>query len=243
MVPSKGYTLLFVASSVATLGEAQAMTPYPKAMIHDIHTHHHPSTPGTAIIQLTPETFSPRPNNFYSVGLHPWDIQDNWRTQMAKLLIMALHPQVLMIGEAGLDKKNGASSIELQMEVFREHIRLSEITSKPLIIHCVKAFDELLTLRRESKATQPWLIHGFRGGIEQWQQLTRSGLLVSIGCHYNADLVKRIPLDQILIESDDNTLLESTYSSISHDLGISIEELEQYVANNAYRLLTCQATR
>ena len=210
-------------------------------MIHDIHTHHHPATPGTAIVQLTPDAFSPQPEHFYSVGLHPWAIGDDWRTQMAQLLVMALHTHVLMIGETGLDKKNSPASMETQLEVFREHIRLSELIRKPLIVHCVKAFDELLAIRKETKATLPWIVHGFRGGVEQWKQLSRAGLHVSLGKHYDTELIKQLPLHQLLLESDDTTELDTVYDRASHDTGISIPELHAHVGNNFLRLLRHEA--
>lgn len=210
-------------------------------MIYDIHTHHHPAVPGTAVVQLTPDAFSPLPEHFYSVGLHPWDISNDWRTQMAKLLVMALHTHVLMIGETGLDKKNSPASMETQLEVFREHIRLSELIRKPLIIHCVKAFDELLATRKETKATLPWIVHGFRGGVEQWQQLSRAGLHVSLGKHYDTELIKQLPLHQLLLESDDTTELDTVYDRASHDTGISIPELRAHVGNNLLRLLRHEA--
>lgn len=206
-------------------------------MIHDIHTHHHPTTPGTAIVQLTPDAFSPQPEHFYSVGLHPWTIGDDWRTQMAGLLVMALHTHVLMIGEAGLDKKNGSAPMETQMEVFREHVRLSELIRKPLIVHCVKAFDELLAIRKETKATLPWVIHGFRGGVEQWRQLSRAGMHVSLGKHYDEELIKQLPPELLLLESDDTTELDTVYSRASHDTGIPIPELSTHVGNNLLQLL------
>lgn len=210
-------------------------------MIYDIHTHHHPAAPGTAVVQLTPDAFSSLPEHFYSVGLHPWHISNDWRTQMAKLLVMALHTHVLMIGETGLDKKNSPASMETQLEVFREHIRLSELIRKPLIIHCVKAFDELLAIRKETKATLPWIVHGFRGGVEQWQQLSRAGLHVSLGKHYDTELIKQLPLHQLLLESDDTTELDTVYDRASHDTGISIPELRAHVGNNLLRLLRHEA--
>ena len=206
-------------------------------MICDLHTHHHPATPGTAIVQLTPDAFSPLPGHLYSVGLHPWDIRDDWRTQMAKLLVMALHPQVVMIGEAGLDKINGNAPMEVQTAVFREHIRLSELLRKPLIIHCVKAIDELIAIRKELKPTLPWVIHGYRGGIEQWQQLTRAGLHVSIGKHYDTALIGQLTPHHLLLESDDTTELDTVYDLASHDTGISNSTLQQYVDANIRHLL------
>lgn len=207
-------------------------------MIRDLHTHHHPAALGEAIVQLTPDAFTPQQGHFYSIGLHPWDIHDDWRTQMAKLLIMALHPQVTMIGETGLDKKNGSAPLELQMEVFREHIHLSELIHKPLIIHCVKAIDELLAIRKEMKATQPWVLHGFRGGVEQWKQLTRLGLYTSIGQRYDEALIKTIPLTHLLLESDDTGDIDAVYQHVSHDTGIDCATLTQHAATNIYNLLT-----
>lgn len=207
-------------------------------MIYDIHTHHHPITPGTAIVQLTPDAFSLQPGHFYSVGLHPWDIGDDWRIQMGKLLVMALQTHVLMIGEAGLDKKHGCVPLDMQMEVFREHVFLSELIRKPLIVHCVKAFDELLAIRKETKATMPWIIHGFRGGVEQWQQLVRSGIHISIGRHYNASLVCQLPQQHLLLESDDSTEVELVYDLVSNDTEIDRSALSRLVADNIYSLFT-----
>ena len=205
--------------------------------IYDIHTHHHPDEPGTAIVQLMPDSFTPHPNHYYSVGLHPWYITDDWRIQMSKLYIMAQHQQVVMIGEAGIDKKNSPASLELQIEVFREHVQLSQLLHKPLIIHCVKAFDELFAIRRESKATLPWILHGFRGGIEQWQQLSRAGIFVSIGQYYNTDLIHQIPLSALLLESDDYHSISTVYERVSKDIGTDTEDIYHQVKNNIYHLL------
>lgn len=207
------------------------------AMIYDVHTHSHPDCPGEAIVQLTPDAFCPQPRHFYAVGLHPWYIGADWRSQMARLLVMALHPQVAMIGEAGIDKKNGVPSLDLQLEVFREHVLLSELVRKPLIIHCVKGIDEVLAVRREMKATQPWMIHGFRGGVEQWRQIARLGLRVSVGARSDVALLKVLPLNQLFVESDDSGDVESVYELISGVKQVEIAELKACVASNIYNLL------
>lgn len=207
-------------------------------MICDIHTHHHPVAPGKAIVQFTPDTFYPQTGHLYSVGLHPWDIRDDWPTEMAKLLIMALHPQVVMIGETGIDKKNGAASVESQLQVFREHVRLSELVRKPLIIHCVKGIDEVLAVRKELKASLPWVIHGFRGGIEQWRQLSHLGLYVSIGHRHDQALSKELPLSQLFIESDELSSPDIAYDLVSAIRHIERSELSRQVSANIYSLLT-----
>ena len=207
-------------------------------MIYDIHTHHYPKVSGEAIVQLALEDFNFQQGHFYSVGLHPWDIGNDWRTQMAGLLVKALHPQVVMIGEAGIDKKNGDAPIEVQVEVFREHVRLSELVRKPLIVHCVKGIDEVLLVRKEMRATLPWIIHGFRGGIEQWRQLSRAGLYVSIGGRYDKELVRELPLSQLLIESDELSDSALVYDLVSETKQMGSDELSLHVAANIYGLLT-----
>lgn len=205
--------------------------------ISDIHTHQHPSVAGTAIVQLTPDTFAPRPGHYYSVGIHPWEITGDWHVQAAKLAVMALHPQVVMIGETGMDKRNTPIPLELQQEVFVSHVRLSELLRKPLIVHCVKAVDELLALRTATKATLPWVLHGFRGGVEQWRQLSRAGIAVSLGMHYDANLLRELfPLD-LLLESDDNHDINAVYAKAGADAAINGQALRQCVSVNIERLL------
>ena len=205
--------------------------------ICDLHTHHHPVEPGSAIVQLSLTDFIPLPGHYYSVGLHPWYIADDWRVQMAKLAVLALHPQVVMIGEAGMDKKNGSAPLEVQMEVFRLHVALSEMLHKPLIVHCVKAMDELLAIRKEMRTTQPWVLHGFRGGVEQWHQLSRAGVLVSLGRYYDADLVKQLPLSQLLLESDDRYTIDAVYWQVASDVNVNISELRTHVCCHIRNLL------
>ena len=205
--------------------------------ICDLHTHHHPTEPGSAIVQLSLTDTIPLPGHYYSVGLHPWYIADDWRVQMAKLAVLSLHPQVLMIGEAGMDKKNGSAPLEVQMDIFCLHVALSEMLCKPLIVHCVKAIDELIAIRKETNATQPWVLHGFRGGVEQWKQLSRAGILVSLGAHYNADLVKQLPLSQLLLESDDSYAIDEVYEQVASDVNADASELRAYVCRYIQHLI------
>lgn len=205
--------------------------------IYDIHTHQHPHGAESAIVQLIPDDFFPCSDHYYSVGLHPWDIISDWRVQMAQLYVMALHPRVLMIGEAGIDKVNSSAPLELQVEVMREHIRLSELVRKPLIIHCVRGVDEILALRKESQATLPWILHGFRGGVEQWRQLSRAGIWVSIGLRYNEQLIQALPANHLLLESDDTRELDVVYKQVAAATNTDEATLRHTVANNIRYIL------
>ena len=150
----------------------------------DIHTHRLPPVPGTAIANRYPDTFVPEAGAWYSVGIHPWHIPATAtpvvRNQMNVLASLAGHPQVLAIGEAGLDKLADAP-MAVQMEVFEYQARLSVELGKPLVIHLVKAMSELLKLKQQIKPANPWIIHGFRGKPALAEECLRHGFYLSFG--------------------------------------------------------------
>ena len=118
--------------------------------------------------------------NYYSVGIHPWKAgavrEEEWRL----LREAAEHPAVLAIGEAGLDKLMPIKPA-LQMAVFEKQILLAEAMGKPLIIHCVKAFNELVELKRKFRPNVPWVVHGFRNNVNIARMLLREDIRLSIG--------------------------------------------------------------
>lgn len=132
-----------------------------------------------------------------SVGLHPWDVAEDWREKVEEVSAAVRTDNVWTLGECGLDKVHG-NAMPMQIEAFRAQIALSEAVGKPMIIHCVKAFDKLLALRHELIAQcrhkghepQPWVIHGFRGKPEQAKQLMTKGLLFSFGHHYHVETLR-----------------------------------------------------
>ena len=153
----------------------------------DIHTHRLPPVPGTAIANRYPDTFVPEAGAWYSVGIHPWHIPATItpvvRNEMNVLASLAGHPQVLAIGEAGLDKLADAP-MAVQMEVFEYQARLSVELGKPLVIHLVKAMSELLKLKQQIKPANPWIIHGFRGKPALAEECLRHGFYLSFGEKY-----------------------------------------------------------
>lgn len=149
----------------------------------DIHTHRQPEVPGEAIVNCFPETFVPQQEGWYSVGIHPWYIASSSVSLADKkrcLERLLYHPQVLAIGEVGLDKLADAS-LPLQGEVFEYQARLAEETDKPLVIHLVKAVDELLKLKQKIRPVEPWIIHGFRGKAVLAEEYLRHGFFFLSG--------------------------------------------------------------
>ena len=153
----------------------------------DIHTHRLPPVPGMAIANRYPDTFAPEEGAWYSVGIHPWHISATVtpvvRNEMNVLASLAGHPQVLAIGEAGLDKLADAPMV-VQIKVFEYQARLSVELDKPLVIHLVKAMSELLKLKQQIKPANPWIIHGFRGKAALAEECLRHGFYLSFGEKY-----------------------------------------------------------
>ena len=195
----------------------------------DIHTHSLDADSRYAILNCT----SHIPGRNISLGIHPWDITDSWQQQFAIIERTATEPNVTAIGECGLDKLKSPTGIELQKEVFRAHALLAEKTGKPLIIHCVKAHDELIAMHREIKPQQAWIIHGFRGKPAQAEQFTRAGFHISFGELFNPDSVKAIPTERLFVESDESkATIADIYAAVAKAKGIAIEELALQTMQN-----------
>ncbi|MBR4297345.1 MAG: TatD family hydrolase [Bacteroidaceae bacterium] len=151
---------------------------------------------------LHPEQAELRADATYSVGIHPWWTEDENINEIIKgFYFWATHPQVIRIGECGIDKLRGATEVE-QERIFTLHIELAEKLHKPLTIHCVKAFDRILALHKQLHPTQRWCIHGFRGKPELAQQLLATGIDLSFGVHYNEEAYALCPKERRFRETD-----------------------------------------
>lgn len=193
-------------------------------MILDFHTHNQQAT--DALISVMPEEFDPQPGKFYSVGIHPWHSQEVTPSVLNALETAAQHPQVLAIGETGLDALRGAS-LEAQMELFRKHIALAEQLGKALIIHMVRTSQQVLKAWHESQRLVPWIIHGMRGNPRVAQPLIDAGFYLSFGSRFNPATVAATPLDRLLIETDDDAdiTIHDVAQAIAQAHGITIQEL------------------
>ena len=172
--------------------------------IKDIHTHVLPEEPGTAIVCIGS---GPIPDgaleqgHVFSVGLHPWDVTGHDEEAFRNLEELLAKPQVLAVGECGFDTLKGPSH-ELQEQAFIRQVDLSERYGKPMILHVVRDFDSVIRLRKQLKPTQKWIIHGFRGGPQQMEQLYSNGILVSFGPKHNPETIRQVPPDRLYLETD-----------------------------------------
>ena len=199
----------------------------------NIHTH--TSThPETEILSLAPEQHSADIQMEYaSVGIHPWHLTlENSEAQWEALCQSVKDKRIIAIGECGLDKLQGPS-LELQTNLFKQEATLAEECSLPLIIHCVKAFTELIQLKKEISPKQLWIIHGFRGKLPLAADCIRHGFYLSIGSRFQADALKAIPLDHLFIETDESEeSIGSIYQRIAETKGISLQELTEAINKN-----------
>lgn len=201
----------------------------------DIHTHHLPSVPGTAIVSVSPADFCPQPGHWYSTGIHPWQTGDpQWQADDWEQLLVQLlrHPQVLAVGEAGLDRLAQAP-LPLQTDLFRRQALLAETVGKPLIIHAVKAQAELIALKRELQPAMPWVIHGFRGKPQMADAYLRHGFYLSFGQHYHPEALRLTPTDRLLLETDESLVpIGQLYQQAATLRQVDVDTLRQALAAN-----------
>ena len=169
---------------------------------------------------------------FYSLGIHPEEIEDNLSEKKQILERYSILDCVIAIGEAGLDKTYN-TNFDLQKDVFSYQIHLSEKIKKPLIIHCVKAFDELIALKKEIKPQQNWIIHGFRGKPEQMQQFVQHDIYFSFGMYFNEETIKQIPINRLFLETDNSEIsIQEVYHKVAKYLPLSEDELILQIEKN-----------
>ena len=207
----------------------------------DIHTHTAKMDEG--LIQIVNlDLGQPCPEQgFYSYGIHPWvlDAADFQIEGALAILEERLRlPNVLALGEAGLDKTH-KDSFERQFELFERQIELSEALQKPMILHDVRSHNEILALRKKHKAQQPWILHGFNGTEQDIRLLTGQGLYLSVGeslLHPErkiAKSLKYIPLELLFLETDMAEIgIETIYDAAANLLEMDINALRAQIFAN-----------
>lgn len=178
----------------------------------DIHSHN-PVPSDDRVISLDYDS-DVSAKGYYSVGIHPWRTAeiDSLDDMMSSLATKASKENVVAIGEAGLDRLRGAD-IDRQKEIFTAQARLAEQIGKPLVIHCVKAFDLLMSLKKKLNPEQTWIVHGFRGKPETARQLLDAGISLSFGEKFNPETLRIVDDDRLYTETDESQTDIDTISS------------------------------
>ena len=153
------------------------------------------------------------PHIYASVGVHP-DYADTEEPTAEQLVQLSQHPKIIAIGETGLDYFRLKGDLEWQRERFRQHIRASRISGKPLIIHTRAAAEDTIRIMQEEGAGTnnggvAGVMHCFTeslevalAAIEMGFYISFSGILTFKSAKDLQAVAKVLPIERILIETD-----------------------------------------
>ena len=204
----------------------------------NLHTHQFTNQPDVLeLINQYPQEFDAS-IPFYSIGIHPLFIDENRLEKDFQVVDEKLAlPECLALGECGLDKRS-ETPFEVQQLVFEKQLALAEKHQKPVVIHCVAAFQELIEIKKRLKITVPMIIHGFSKKIELAKQLIDNGFYVSFGKNLlrNPELesvFKSIPNDKFLLETDMvEEGIQDVYALAAKYKRLELSELQEIVNKN-----------
>ena len=205
--------------------------------ILDFHTHCLDAE--GALISVDPRQFDPQPGGCYSVGFHPWhDVDRLTAGDWALLERCAQHPQVLAIGETGMDTLRGCD-LDIQADAFLRHLQLAHALGKPVIAHCVRTAQRLLDVRRHAGLTDVTLaIHGMRANERVARLLLDGGCYLSFGDRFNPATLAATPLDRLLIETDDApTPIDEVATLVAQALYLTPQQVKDTAIDNAQSFL------
>ncbi len=174
-----------------------------------------------------------------SVGLHPWHIDKaTFEDDLLKVKKAARTKNVVAIGEAGLDRKT-STPWELQREVFVRQLAIAADSDKPVIVHCVKAHYEIISIIRETGFDGKLIFHGFNQNIHTAGQLLKNGFYLSFGESLfkenssAAKLFTGIPDDRIFLETDESDYsIRQIYQRAAELKKTDVETLKRIVFTN-----------
>jgi TatD DNase family protein len=174
----------------------------------------------------------------YSIGIHPWFIiEERLEADLSIIESKLQGPSCLAIGECGLDKRI-AIPMELQQMVFEKQLLLAQKYNKPVVLHCVAAFQELIAIKKKMNISVPMIIHGFSKNEQVAKQLIENGFYISFGKYLllNPELetvFKSVPNNRIFLETDTvQEGIEAVYSLAAKYKGISVNEMQEMIHRN-----------
>lgn len=208
----------------------------------DFHTHSKSKIGGTSISIECLNVEKPiliDPQALYTIGVHPWlSSKQGGKSYFETIQKLIAYNSVIGLGEVGLDKLKGGS-MEEQLVLLKQQAVLAYNNNKPIVIHCVKAWDYLIKIKKSFSDNLPWAIHGFNGSVELAKQLIEVGFYLSVGPMLLKSqskisyTINQIPLDRLFLETDDSDIrIDDLYDAASKKLGISVSKLENQLYSN-----------
>lgn len=204
----------------------------------NLHTHQFTNQPDVLeLVNQYPQEFDDA-IPFYSIGIHPLFIDENRLSKDFQVMEQKLAlPECLALGECGLDKR-AETPFEVQQLVLEKQLALAEKHQKPVVIHCVAAFQELIEIKKRLKIKVPMIVHGFSKKVELAKQLIDNGFYVSFGKNLLRNLelesvFKSIPNDRFLLETDMvEEGIQEVYALAAKYKDLELSELQEIVNRN-----------
>lgn len=204
----------------------------------NLHTHHFTDNPEVLeLVNQYPLEFD-EAIPWYSVGIHPWKINSEDLDQELAIIESKLSaPNCLALGECGLDKRI-ETPLDVQLSVFEKQLQLAQKYRKPVVLHCVAAYQEVIDCKKRMNITVPMIIHGFSKNEQTAKQLLDHGFYLSFGKYLlrNPELetvFKMVPDDRFFLETDmiEETIVD-VYTLAAQYKSITMDTLQQTIAQN-----------
>ena len=208
----------------------------------DIHTHSINHTDDVfSIVNLDINSGIPvkeKEHFYFSYGIHPWFIKTDKVDEEINYIKQTIDdPNLLALGETGIDKKC-KTDLSIQEKVFTTHLNLAEKHNKPVIIHCVKAYDEILKMLSAYPSVKA-VFHGFNKDLNQAKKITQQGHFISFGSFLSTknqkiiESLKQIPSRFIFLETDNSSFsIKEIYTFASRIKDVSENRLQKIIREN-----------
>ncbi|WP_394799691.1 TatD family hydrolase [Flavobacterium amniphilum] len=204
-------------------------------MLYNLHTHKASETENVfEIVNQYPYDFDPKAH-FFSIGIHPWYIDPENLDRHLKIVEEKLQlPNCMALGECGLDKRID-TPLDFQVSVFEKQLVFAQKYKKPVILHCVSAYQEVIEIKKKLKIEEPMIIHGFSKNFQVAKSLLDNGFYLSFGKYLLrnlelASVFEKVPNDRFFMETD---TIEETIQEVYNKASlIKNIEVEQQVENN-----------
>lgn len=214
-------------------------------MYIDIHTHNPSKEEGVLNIHNVYLYGDELPKSYFSVGLHPWHINKTDFDVDAKFSEFFTGKNILAIGEIGLDK-NVDVPLSEQGNLLHKQLIVAEQNNLPVILHVVKAFNEIIEIKTKWCYSQPWIIHGFNKKIDLAKQLLDKGFYLSFGAsvmnekNKSSEVLRGVDISKIFLETDDQKEygIKEIYKRVSEVKEIPLEVLKGQIEKNFKTVFT-----
>lgn len=204
-------------------------------MLYNLHTHKKTELSNVLeVVNQYPYDFD-NEALFFSIGIHPWYINlDNLENDLSTINDKLQLKNCLALGECGLDKRIEIS-MDIQLQVFEKQLVLAKKHKKPVILHCVSAYQEVIEVKKRFQIETPMIIHGFSKNWQVAKSLLDNGFYLSFGKYLlrNPELssvFEQVPKDRFFLETD--TVEESIIEVYQKASEIKRNNIEKQVEEN-----------